>query len=73
LASVTGRPAISVPCGLDPAGLPIGIQLVGSEHEDLLVLAWAAIAEQNSGARNVARARAGLFDTLSSDTGFARS
>src|SRR5690606_9151908 len=29
-ASAAGLPAISVPCGLDSKGLPIGIQLVGN-------------------------------------------
>jgi aspartyl-tRNA(Asn)/glutamyl-tRNA(Gln) amidotransferase subunit A len=29
LFNLTGHPAVSVPCGLSPAGLPIGAQLVG--------------------------------------------
>jgi Asp-tRNA(Asn)/Glu-tRNA(Gln) amidotransferase A subunit family amidase len=58
LASVTGRPAISVPCGLDSAGLPIGLQLMAAEHEDLALLGWAALAEDGSGARSVVSARA---------------
>ena len=28
-ANLTGLPALSVPCGLDPAGLPIGLQIIG--------------------------------------------
>ena len=28
-ANLAGVPAISVPCGLDDAGLPIGLQLTG--------------------------------------------
>lgn len=28
-ASLTGLPALSVPCGQDQAGLPIGVQLIG--------------------------------------------
>ena len=28
-ASLTGLPALSVPCGQDSAGLPIGLQLIG--------------------------------------------
>jgi aspartyl-tRNA(Asn)/glutamyl-tRNA(Gln) amidotransferase subunit A len=27
--NVTGQPAMSVPCGFSPAGLPIGMQLIG--------------------------------------------
>jgi len=37
-APLAGLPAISLPCGLDPAGLPIGVQLVGRyfDEESLL-------------------------------------
>ena len=28
-ASLTGLPALSVPCGQDSAGLPVGVQLIG--------------------------------------------
>ena len=37
LASVTGLPAISVPCGTDEHGLPIGLQLVGPPHSEALL------------------------------------
>lgn len=38
LASVAGLPALAVPVGTDPAGLPIGIQLVGpAGSEDRLI------------------------------------
>ncbi|WP_431782339.1 amidase [Streptomyces chumphonensis] len=36
--NLTQQPAASVPCGLDEAGLPIGVQLVGARHADALVL-----------------------------------
>eukprot|EP00904_Undaria_pinnatifida_P007435 jgi/Undpi1/3821/HiC_scaffold_16.g07190.m1 len=37
-ASLTGLPALSVPCGQDSAGLPVGVQLIGkSLSEDLLL------------------------------------
>lgn len=36
--NMTGQPALSVPCGFDPAGLPIGLQLVGARFTDELVL-----------------------------------
>lgn len=36
--NLTQQPAASVPCGLDSAGLPIGVQLVGARHADALVL-----------------------------------
>ncbi|WP_226704995.1 amidase [Microbulbifer elongatus] len=36
--NMTGQPAISVPCGFDSAGLPIGLQLVGARFDDRAVL-----------------------------------
>ncbi|WP_066962732.1 amidase [Microbulbifer sp. Q7] len=36
--NMTGQPAISVPCGFDAAGLPIGLQLVGARFDDRAVL-----------------------------------
>jgi aspartyl-tRNA(Asn)/glutamyl-tRNA(Gln) amidotransferase subunit A len=36
--NLTGQPAISVPAGFTPAGLPAGLQLAGRRHEDALVL-----------------------------------
>ncbi|GMQ55358.1 amidase [Halopseudomonas aestusnigri] len=36
--NTTGQPAISVPCGFDSQGLPIGLQLVGARFNDALVL-----------------------------------
>jgi amidase len=36
--SVTCRPAISVPAGFTPDGLPVGIQIVGRHRDDLGVL-----------------------------------
>ncbi len=32
--NLTGHPAISLPCGVSTAGLPIGLQLVGRWHDD---------------------------------------
>lgn len=36
--NMTGQPALSVPCGFDQQGLPIGLQLVGARFNDALVL-----------------------------------
>lgn len=36
--NMTGQPALSVPCGFDGSGLPIGLQLVGARYNDALVL-----------------------------------
>ncbi|HEX7035265.1 MAG TPA: amidase [Pseudomonadales bacterium] len=36
--NMTGQPALSVPCGFDGAGLPIGLQIVGARFDDERVL-----------------------------------
>jgi aspartyl-tRNA(Asn)/glutamyl-tRNA(Gln) amidotransferase subunit A len=43
--NLTQQPACSIPCGSDPAGLPIGLQLVGPMHGDALVLRAARAFE----------------------------
>lgn len=42
----TRQPAASVPCGFTRAGLPVGLQIVGPAHADLLVLQVAHAFEQ---------------------------
>src|SRR5262245_41048132 len=49
LISVTGLPAISLPAGFTPAGLPVGLQLVGRRRADWHLLAVAAAFEQATG------------------------
>jgi amidase len=44
--SLTGLPAISVPCGFTPGGLPIGLHIVGRHHRDLDVLKIAHAFEK---------------------------
>ncbi|MGE4605566.1 MAG: amidase family protein, partial [Myxococcota bacterium] len=44
--TLTGHPAISVPCGFTPEGLPVGIQIVGRHHDDWGVLQLARAFEQ---------------------------
>ena len=44
-ANLAGTPAISVPCGLDSAGLPIGIQLAGPILGEQALLRAAAALE----------------------------
>ena len=39
--TVTGLPAISVPCGFTPEGLPVGVQIVGRHQDELGVLQLA--------------------------------
>ena len=46
--SAIGNPAISVPCGFTPDGLPIGIQIVGRHQNDFSVLQLAYAFEQET-------------------------
>ena len=47
--TTTFRPAISVPAGFTPEGLPVGIQIVGRYRDDLGVLRFAHMFEQATG------------------------
>ncbi len=49
LISVTGLPAISVPAGFTPDGLPVGLQLVGRRRADWHLLSIAAVFEAATG------------------------
>ena len=44
--SCTGLPAVSVPCGFTPSGLPVGLQIVGRRGCDFEVLQLAHAFEQ---------------------------
>jgi aspartyl-tRNA(Asn)/glutamyl-tRNA(Gln) amidotransferase subunit A len=44
-ASLAGVPAVSVPCGLDPQGLPVGLQLVAPPFAESRLLAAAHAVE----------------------------
>ena len=45
-ANLGGMPAISVPCGLTPHGLPVGLQLISGLADEPLLLELAARFEQ---------------------------
>ena len=47
--NVAGLPAISIPCGVDSKGLPIGMQLIGNkfQEETILNVAYAIEKEIN--------------------------
>ena len=47
-ANLAGLPAISVPCGFDSAGLPIGLQLIGNVLEESRLLQVAHQYEQSA-------------------------
>jgi Asp-tRNA(Asn)/Glu-tRNA(Gln) amidotransferase A subunit family amidase len=46
--NLTGQPAISVPCGFTPGGLPIGMQIAGRAFDEETVLRTAHAYEQNA-------------------------
>jgi aspartyl-tRNA(Asn)/glutamyl-tRNA(Gln) amidotransferase subunit A len=43
--NMTGNPALSIPCGFDGDGLPVGLQLIGRIGEDAQLLRAAALFE----------------------------
>jgi amidase len=47
--NVLGFPAVAVPCGRSPEGLPIGVQVVGRPFEEEDVLVTAALLEEALG------------------------
>lgn len=49
LATVAGLPAISVPVGLGPRGLPVGLQLIGRPRGEAALLAAARAVEMAVG------------------------
>lgn len=52
--NMTRSPAATVCCGLTAAGLPVGLQLVGPQHGDLVVLRSAAALEAALGFDEIA-------------------
>jgi aspartyl-tRNA(Asn)/glutamyl-tRNA(Gln) amidotransferase subunit A len=44
-ANLAGLPAISVPAGLSPDGLPLGLQITGRAFDEETVLRAAAVLE----------------------------
>ncbi|MDP9373807.1 MAG: amidase [Chloroflexota bacterium] len=57
--SITGLPAIAVPCGFTPEGLPVGVQIVGRHQDELGVLQLAHAFE---GATGFGRRRPAVAD-----------
>lgn len=47
--TLAGLPAAAVPAGFSPAGLPMGLQIIGPAHADLAVLQLAYAWEQATG------------------------
>jgi amidase len=44
--TITGHPAISVPCGFTPEGLPVGIQIIARHRDEFGLLQFAHAFEQ---------------------------
>lgn len=47
--SLTGHPAVSIPCGFTPEGLPLGLQIVGKAFDEARLLAVAQRYEKATG------------------------
>ncbi|MCW2499361.1 MAG: Amidase, partial [Frankiales bacterium] len=49
--NVTGQPALSVPAGLSPDGVPLAVQLIGPPGAEALLLSVAAQLQDWTGRR----------------------
>lgn len=52
-ANIVGIPAISIPCGLDSKGLPIGMQLMSRAFGEEILLKVAYTFEQSTDVKNI--------------------
>jgi aspartyl-tRNA(Asn)/glutamyl-tRNA(Gln) amidotransferase subunit A len=48
-ANLAGSPALSLPCGFDRDGLPIGLQMIGKAFDEATILRAAHAYEQTAG------------------------
>ena len=46
--NLAGVPALSLPCGFDSDGLPIGMQIIGKRFDESTILSIAHAYEQQS-------------------------
>ena len=54
-ANLAGLPGISLPCGLDQNGMPIGFQLLGNCFEENKIIQTAYTYEQARGKFSIAK------------------
>jgi aspartyl-tRNA(Asn)/glutamyl-tRNA(Gln) amidotransferase subunit A len=47
--NLTGHPVVSVPCGLSPSGLPLGLQIIGKAFDEVKILGIAHKFEKGLG------------------------
>lgn len=59
--NLTGHPAASIPCGLSPAGLPVGLQVVGPKYAERIVLEACLGIEGLLGFNHLREARMSAF------------
>jgi len=59
-ANMAGIPGMSVPAGLDPAGLPLGLQVLGRPFDEETVFAVGAAIERAAGFTHMPAIRAGV-------------
>lgn len=58
-ANLAGLPAVSIPCGADRNGMPVGLQLIGDRFGEKKLLQMAYTYEQSAGASAERRLRDG--------------
>ncbi len=68
-ADLAGIPALSVPAGLDGAGLPLGLQVMGRPFDEETVFAVGAAIEQAAGFTARPRISAGSMSIDGSRSG----
>ena len=51
-SNLVGAPALSTPCGFDKDGMPIGIQIIAKNLDELTLLQSAYALEQELGIYN---------------------
>lgn len=58
--NIAGLPAVSVPCGFDAKGLPVGMQLIGNSFEEAKILRAAYHYERETGDKTFRAAERGV-------------
>jgi aspartyl-tRNA(Asn)/glutamyl-tRNA(Gln) amidotransferase subunit A len=58
--NIAGAPAVSIPCGFDGDGLPIGAQLIGAKWGERTILDLALAFENETGGEYIKKAEGGV-------------